>query len=62
MKKPSWLSSERYAPERHEVQLAALLEELRAAPVLDPRSMKIVARQEGGAPVSKLEGLAANNK
>jgi elongator complex protein 3 len=58
MKKSSWLSSERYAPERHEEQLGALLEELRAAPVLDPRSMhRIVSRHPrvGGGFFSKSE-------
>jgi elongator complex protein 3 len=58
MKKNSWLSSERYAPERHEAQLGALLEELRAAPELDTRSMhRIVARHPkvGGGFFSKSE-------
>jgi elongator complex protein 3 len=58
MKKTSWLSSERYAPERHEVELGALLEELRAVPELDARSMhRIVSRhpRAGGGFFSKSE-------
>ncbi|MBN1607450.1 MAG: tRNA uridine(34) 5-carboxymethylaminomethyl modification radical SAM/GNAT enzyme Elp3 [Polyangiaceae bacterium] len=58
MKKTSWLSSERYAPERYEEQLGALLGELRSAPELDARSLhRIVSRhpKAGGGFFSKSE-------